>query len=118
MIVVPAGEGYSVMWLEGGEKRVFPWHEGSLISPPDRMFHQHFNLGTSDARYLALAPAPLPGVRGERIADLKRDQIEFTDEDPWLRQNFEAELAKQQLTSDMPEEAYRDPNYQWTKDSS
>lgn len=118
VIVVPAGEGYSVMWLEGEEKRVFPWHEGSLISPADRMFHQHFNLGTSDARYLALWPAPLPGVRAEQIADLKGDQIEFPDEDPWLRQNFEAELAKRQLTSDMPEEAYRDPNYQWTKDSS
>ena len=30
LIVIPGGEGFSVMWPEGGEneKRVFPWHEG------------------------------------------------------------------------------------------
>src|SRR5207245_10727824 len=55
-IVIPAGEGYSVMWEEGKEKIVVPWHECSLFVPPNRWFHQHFNVGGSNARYLALHP--------------------------------------------------------------
>ena len=31
VIVIPAGEGYSIMWQEGGEKVVIPWHEASLF---------------------------------------------------------------------------------------
>ena len=27
-IIIPAGEGYSIMWPEGEEKVVIPWHEG------------------------------------------------------------------------------------------
>ncbi len=42
-----------------------------------------------------------------------RNQIEYPGEDPSIRQTFEAELAKRGLTSLMPDEAYRDPNYEW-----
>ena len=42
-----------------------------------------------------------------------RNQIEYPDEDPWIRQTFETELARRGLTSLMPEGAYQDPKYQW-----
>ena len=41
------------------------------------------------------------------------DQIEYTDEDPMIRKNFEAELAGRGLTSLIPEQAYRDRTFQW-----
>jgi len=50
----------------------------------------------------------------EKVEDLARDQIEYADEDPWIRQTFEAELAKRSLTSAMPNDAYSVPGYQWT----
>ena len=34
VIVIPAGEGYSIMWEEGKEKIVVPWHEASMFVPP------------------------------------------------------------------------------------
>ena len=37
--------------------------------------------------------------------------IEYVDEDPWIRELFEGELAKRGLESDMPTEAYTDPDY-------
>ncbi len=111
-IVIPSGEGFSVMWQEGKEKIFIPWHEGSCFVPPDRWFHQHFNVGSAPARYLALHPPRLSGS-SERIQDPLRDQIEYSDEDPWIRQTFEKELAKRGLTSIMPEEAYKDRDYQW-----
>lgn len=114
VIVIPGGEGYSIMWPEGQEKIVVPWHEASLFVPPDRWFHQHFNIGGTPARYLALSPAEQFAGFSERVEDRERDQIEYPDEDPAIRQRFENELAKRGLTSLMPPEAYKDRKYQWS----
>jgi hypothetical protein len=113
VIVIPAGEGYSVMWEEGKEKIVIPWHEASVFVPPNRWFHQHFNVGGIPARYLAFhSPEGLVGY-SEKVADRQRDQIEYPDEGPWIREKFEAELAKRGFKSLMPEGAYRDRNFEW-----
>ena len=115
-IVIPVGEGYSILWPEGREKVIAPWHEGSLFTPPNKWFHQHFNLGGIPARYLALAPLAQFSGHAERVEDRARDQIEYPDEEPWIRQKFEEELAKRGLTSLMAEDAYRDRDYQWAYD--
>ena len=112
VIVIPTGDGYSIMWEEGKEKLVFPWTEASLFVPPDRWFHQHFNVGETSARYLAFHPPVQFEGWAETIQDRLKDQIEFPDEDPFVRQKFEEELAKKGLTSMMPEEAYTDRDYQ------
>ena len=113
VIVIPAGEGYSIMWPEGGEKVIVPWSEGTVFVPPNRWFHQHFNLGQAPARYLALHPPSFLAGFSEQIEDMARDQIEYTNEEPWIRQRFEEELKKRSLESQMPAEAYRDRTYQW-----
>jgi len=113
IIVIPSGQGYSIMWPEGKEKVIIPWQESSVFVPPNRWFHQHFNTGREPARYLAFhAPRSLVGY-GERVEDLARDQIEYVSEEPWIREKFEAELAKIGQKSLMPEEAYKDKNFQW-----
>ncbi len=113
-IVIPAGEGFSVMWEEDKDFIFIPWHEASCFVPPNRWFHQHFNVGPAPARYLAShPPRPAAYTEGERVENVGRDQIEYPDEDPWIRQTFEKELAKRGLTSLMPEEAYKDRNYEW-----
>lgn len=111
VIVIPAGEGYSIIWQEGGEKIVLPWHEGSVFTPPNQWYHQHFNLGADPARYIAFGP---PNVLAGRDEDDPKRQLAYAYEEPWIRQKFEEELAKRGLTSLMPDECYRDPSYQWT----
>jgi mannose-6-phosphate isomerase-like protein (cupin superfamily) len=113
-IVIPAGEGYSLMWEEGKDKIVAPWKPGSLITPPNRWFHQHFNLGAVPARYLAFHPPMQFDGHAEKIEDRRRDQIEYVDEDPQVRARFEHELAARDLKSLMPEEAYSLRDYEWT----
>lgn len=114
MIVILAGEGYSIMWPEGGEKVVIPWHEASVFVPPNRWFHQHFNTGSTPARYLAIhPPRNLNGI-SESIEDRARDQIEYPDEDAWIRQKFEEELTTKGLKSLMPEEAYKNKDFEWS----
>ena len=45
-----------------------------------------------------------------------KQYIPFIEEDPWVREKFEAELAAGGLTSLMPPEAYVNPNYVWESD--
>jgi hypothetical protein len=111
IIVIPTGEGYSVLWEEGKDKIVVPWQESSVFTPPNQWFHQHFNTGPSPARYLALHPPPQFAGYSENMEDRERSQIEYPDEDPFIRAKFEAELAKNGLTPLMPDEAYKDYDY-------
>jgi hypothetical protein len=113
LIVIPAGEGYSYMWPEGGEKVFIPWHEASVFVPPNRWFHQHFNVSETTDRYLAFHSPRGAGDWNERVEDRARDQIEYPEEDPIIRQTFERELANRGLTSIMPEQAYREHDYEW-----
>ena len=116
LIVIPGGEGYSIMWPQGGEKKVYPWHEGSAITPPDQYFHQHFNLGTGAARYFALhPPVQFIGKGEDEEGNATESNINYPDEEPWIREYFEEELAKRGLKSDMPQEAYEDPGYVFKK---
>ena len=41
------------MWPEGEEPRCYDWEAGTMIVPPNMWLHQHFNTGTTPARYLA-----------------------------------------------------------------
>jgi hypothetical protein len=97
------------------------WKVGSLvIVPSDGTYHQHFNSGTRRARYMALTPGthglrnPIPRGQGAD-ASFKAGgyQIEYVDEDPWIREHFEEELAKRGLITRMPDEAYTNPDYKF-----
>lgn len=112
VIVIPVGEGYSIMWPEGGEKVIIPWHEASCFVPPFRWFHQHFNVSEHADRYLAIHPPRGLSGAGERVEGAA-NQIEYPDEDPSIRERFEGELAKRGLKSVMPDQAYRDRNFEW-----
>jgi hypothetical protein len=114
-IIIPAGEGYSIMWEEGKEKIVCPWHECSMLVPPNRWFHQHFNAGGTMARYLALHPPMQFHGHAEKVEDRAKDQIEYPNEDPFIKKTFEQELTKRGVKSLMPDEAYTNPDYEWSK---
>jgi len=114
VIVIPGGKGYSVMWpTADAKKEVVHWHEASCFVPPDRWYHQHFNLGSAPARYLALHPPAQFAGMAEKVEDRANDQIEYPDEDPWIREYFESELDKQGLKSEMAPQAYLDRDYEW-----
>ena len=98
-VIIVSGKGYSLMWPEGKEPKKFDWHEGSVIVPPDRWFHQHFNTGKSSARYLALRWGSLKyPMSSQRPGDVERvrreDQIEYEDQDPEIHRLFESECAR------------------------
>ena len=112
IVGVQEADGFVLMWPEGGEYLVAPWQEGAVFVPPSHWYHMHMNSGAVENRQLRIR-APRPGANPS--ADPKRS-IPFAEQDPWIRQKFEEELAKRGLTSLMPEGAYTDPNFKWDDD--
>jgi mannose-6-phosphate isomerase-like protein (cupin superfamily) len=107
-VIILKGQGFSVMWREGEDLKRYNWRAGSLLVPPERWFHQHFNVGAEPARYLALKPfssRKFPGLRKQwgtsESVKTGGDQIEYEDEDPRIRQMFDDELAQRGAQSRM-----------------
>jgi len=110
-VIILSGEGYSLMWPEGEEPQRYPWEVGTLIVPPNMWFHQHFNTGTTPARYLALKHevVSIRNAQGVPKAWISRrlggDQIDYADETQVVRKMFADELAKNGLAPRM-DQAY------------
>jgi oxalate decarboxylase/phosphoglucose isomerase-like protein (cupin superfamily) len=111
-VIVLSGEGYSLMWPEGEEPRRYDWKEGAMIVPPNMWFHQHFNTGTTPARYLAFKAegVSIRNAQGVPKAWISRrvggHQVDYADESPLVRETFAQALAKVGLQPRM-DEAYR-----------
>lgn len=95
-IYIVGGEGYTLMWEEGKPRQRYEWRVGSLISPPNNWYHQHFNTGDQPATYLALQrPVVIYNKGGSH-------QIEYEDEDPAIREEYVAELKQRGVELRMP----------------
>ena len=106
-VIILSGEGFSLMWPEGDAPRRYEWQVGTMIVPPNMWLHQHFNTGTTPARYLAFKHegVAIRNAQGVPKAWISRraggDQIDYADENPATRHMFAKELAKHGLSSQM-----------------
>ena len=106
-VIVLSGDGFSLMWPEGEEPQQYKWEVGTMIVPPNMWFHQHFNAGTTPARYLAFKHegVAIRNAQGVPKAWISRrvggDQIDYLDEKPEIRRLFAGELAKHNIASRM-----------------
>jgi oxalate decarboxylase/phosphoglucose isomerase-like protein (cupin superfamily) len=111
-VIVMSGEGFSLMWPEGEKPRRYDWREGTLIVPPNMWFHQHFNTGTTPARYLAFKQegVAIRNAQGVPKAWISKrvggDQIDYADEAPEVKQWFAEALSRHGIKSRM-DEAYK-----------
>lgn len=110
-VIILNGVGYSLLWEEGKPRTKVPWREGAVLSPADREFHQHFNIGPDPARYLALrwnnAEFPIEGSDHYAKRMEGGDQIEYENEDPSVRDEYEEEIRRHGAVSRMDEIAPR-----------
>jgi quercetin dioxygenase-like cupin family protein len=94
IILTLNGRGFSLAGkssLGNNEAVKMDWKAGSVVSPPFFWYHQHFNTGSTPARYLALTEGDFPKRLG---IPLEVEQIEADKEDPSIRRLFEEELQK------------------------
>lgn len=111
-VIIMSGSGFSLMGPDIDNLNRYEWQEGSMIVPPNMWFHQHFNTGTTPARYLAFKAegVSIRNAQGVPKAWISRrvggDQIDYADEAPFIRQTFADALAKVGLEPRM-DEAYQ-----------
>ena len=98
-VIILGGEGFSLMWPEGEEPRRYDWQVGTMIVPPNMWLHQHFNTGSTPARYLAFKHegVAIRNAQGVPKAWVSRrlggDQIDYADEPAATRALFARELG-------------------------
>jgi quercetin dioxygenase-like cupin family protein len=115
------GTGYTLMWFgptkysEADQKVRVDFGEASLVVPPDRWWHQHFNTGPEPARYLACTwggdgrwfmEALGGGGRTHLLAKTSTraggNMIDYDDEDLVIREMYAGELERAGITMKMP----------------
>lgn len=66
-----SGEGYTLAWPGGRyhKKQRVDWKAGTLFVPPTYWYHQHFNAGSTPARYLSINMPDLLSNLGLRYSD-------------------------------------------------
>lgn len=115
-VCIQSGEGYTLMWRPEWDHKVkMEWKGGSLFTPPARWYHQHFNTGSSPARYFALHGTQLGTLKESNIFDssMPFNQIEYTEEDAAVRELYEETLREQGIESNMPDDCYTDSNFEF-----
>jgi hypothetical protein len=112
LVLLSGTGGYSLIWTKEDRSDMIKcdWQVGSMVTVPnDNCYHQHFNSGTTRARYLALRPGDMGLYKGRGgggdYADrsLKEGgwQIEYEDEDREIHHIFEKELKAHGATCKM-----------------
>jgi uncharacterized RmlC-like cupin family protein len=113
-IIILGGIGYSLLWFAGDKKKEkVDWKEGSIFSPMDGQYHQHFNVGNGPARYLAYTFGALTRQNTTRnpAADVSEReggmQVEYEHEDDDVWEIFNAECAKHNTPVTLDHPKYR-----------
>ena len=109
-IIILGGEGYSLMWTEEDDERLrIDWSPYSMFVPPTQWYHQHFNTSDTRARYMAMH-GPLQGLGINKTDTVyfmdERNQIEYPNEDPEIREQFKRELEERGIEFQMDEARY------------
>jgi hypothetical protein len=110
-VIILDGQGYSLLWFEAGEeRRRVDWQDGTVISPKEWEYHQHFNTGPGEAKYLAFRLGDLDTRRPEPGRGWNtRDEvmgIQYEAEDPAIYALYVDECAKHGVTVQMPRPEY------------
>lgn len=129
ILLILRSEGYTLMWPQEAGIRPFKagrgeqvikvdWKGGSVFSPPTGWFHQHFNTGKGPARQLAFRFSGQSGkyllgiakaLNKEGVRTSTREGgtlIEYEDEDPQIRRDYEAMVKKAGIAMEMPRVVY------------
>jgi oxalate decarboxylase/phosphoglucose isomerase-like protein (cupin superfamily) len=129
ILLILRSQGYTLMWPPEAGVRPYKsgngdqvvrvnWREGSVFSPPSGWFHQHFNTGKVQARQLAFRYSGQSGkyllgvwraINKEGVRTSIREGgtlIEYEDEDPQIRRDFESALAQTGAGMEMPQFKY------------
>ncbi|MBM2811983.1 MAG: Gentisate 1,2-dioxygenase [Chloroflexi bacterium] len=107
-VIILEGVGYSLLWFEGEtERRRVNWTDGTVLSPREGEYHQHFNTGPSPARYMAFRLGDLDRRKGWGETEDGYSGIPYYREDPAIYDLYLSECAKSGAQVVLPRPDYR-----------
>ncbi len=114
-VLIIRGKGYSLMWPATAGTRPFAeghgdqvirvdWHPMTLFVPPLGWYHQHFNTSSEGARFVKLDgwENRVYPLTSKQTFNQTAISIEYQDEDPKMREMYQAELKKAGIQFRMP----------------
>jgi mannose-6-phosphate isomerase-like protein (cupin superfamily) len=131
MLLGLRSQGYILLWPSRAGNQPYsnghaddvievPWGRGSIYSPPNEWFHQHFNTGKEPARHLAIRGGNLftlsmlggdDGTHANMISASEGGSLlEYEEEDPEVRRRYRAALVANGVENQMPDALY-EPGY-------
>lgn len=87
-IIWLAGEGYTLTWPDGGDKKKVDWKAGTMLVPPSWWWHQHCVVSRAPAKNIALkissTKRPLMRFHEGSVVSVREGggQLEYEDLDP------------------------------------
>ena len=100
-LITLEGSGYTLEWNTGKELVEFPWKDGTCYTALNSFWHQHFNTGDKPVRYLAITNGRYHTGLRARPAKVEQvglaqygDNMDYEEEEPWIREKFREECAK------------------------
>ncbi len=106
-LIIIKGTGYSLIWEPGKKRERVDWKPGVMFSPPDLWYHMHMSVGQGGTRQLALRWGNIYKGVSRGIDNDYGELIEYEDEDPEIRREFEEECKKNGVEMRMPPVTYR-----------
>lgn len=105
-VTILNGQGYTLLWSEGEPYNRVDWKDGTVLSPCDGEYHQHFNTGADPCSFIALKLGTLakPNVRLRHRPEYRIDGegydggIPYEDEDPAIYSKWLEEITKSGVT--------------------
>lgn len=114
-VLLSEGEGYTLLWNEQmadhGVKLRADWSPRSVLTPPGRWWHHHFNLSAEPAKQFAFHYPPI-GTTNAFRSGREGFQLSYYDEDDHTRELYRRELDRRGLEFEMPEAVYHDPDHE------
>lgn len=90
-IIMLDSTGYTMMWRDGEEPTRYDWAEGSILSPPEGVWHQHYNTGNEPCRFVALHASVAMRSAGDGGVEQLDD---FDDQNRFLESMYVEECAR------------------------
>ena len=111
-VIIVDGQGYSLLWFGDEEKRRVDWTQGTVFSPREGEYHQHFNTGATPTRYLAFRLGRLDTRRPQAgqgwNTEAEIEGIPYDLEAPAIYELYRRECAANGGHVTLPRPSYRD----------
>lgn len=110
-VTILEGQGYTLLWSEGQPYTRVDWTEGTVLSPRDGEYHQHFNTGPGPCSFLALRLGDLDTAKNQpqlvykpeyRVGGESEGGIPYELEDPDIYDSWAEECRNNGVEPQMP----------------